>query len=87
MKDFNVFGPANPEDYATTEEELFGVLGIETIEDAALKCIENFGAPDISGGLEYDEDLGMVYFKDKMGNTSLLMTIDAFNAWREACEL
>ena len=81
---FEEFSPANPEDYATTIEEVCGVLDMETIEAAAIKCLENFGTPDISGGLEVDEDLGVVYFKNAMGYTSLMMTIDAFNEWREA---
>ena len=81
------FGSADPRDYAMTEEELCGVLTPEIIEAAAKQAIDNFGLPDISGGLDYDEDLGMVHFKDKLGNRTLSMTIDAFNAWREADEL
>jgi len=51
-------------------------LSIEDIEDAALISAQNHGTPDISGG--YEEEDGVLYFKDGNGRTTLIMNKEAF---------
>jgi len=56
-------------------------LNIDAMEEAAIKSAENHGTPDISGGFDVDEELGMVYFKDKDGHLSLTMTLEALKSF------
>ncbi len=53
------------------------VLDVETIEEAAKKAAENFGAPSIIS-FEVDEESGMVFFKNEQGITTMVMSIEDF---------
>jgi len=53
-------------------------LSNEAVEAAVLNAM-SFGAPDLSGGFTIED--GVVYFKDKLGHTSLMMEEDAYNAF------
>ncbi len=46
------------------------------LEEAAMKSVCQFGVPDISGGYVIEDDL--VYFKNKNGHTSLVITLEDF---------
>ena len=52
------------------------VLDMKIIEDAAIASAKNHGTPDISGG--YEEEDGVLYFKDGNGRTTLIMNKEAF---------
>ena len=51
-------------------------ISMKDVEDAALRSAQNHGTPDISGG--YEEEDGVLYFKDKNGHTTLIMNKEAF---------
>jgi len=65
--------------YTLSNNDLLGLMGCddETVINEEV---------DISGGLSFDDDLGVVYLKDVNNTVSAVMTIDSFNQWREDCE-
>lgn len=59
----------------------------EVMEEAALKSAMNHGTPDISGGLEIDEDNEVVYFKDQYSKTSMIMPLKEFLKFHKSSEI
>ena len=72
--EFKGYGEDMPTEVSVTD------CDIETIEQAAAKCLENFGTPDVSGRPLFDYKENIVYLKNKHGYTTMIMSITDWNA-------